>query len=247
VVKLAVRRIGLAVCLALPTLLAGCLYPQEQTPGNGAPVHGSVMAIQDAVTRYKESMGVLPIMNADETVPRYEKYKIDFGKMKRTGYIESIPRHAFENGGPYVFLLIDEEDEPRVKLLDAAVHQAIADVQKKVAGYMRSRGGEIPAGPEAYPGFHYLDFGKLGMDPPEIRSMFSRRPLELMADAQGTVYADYGIDIAEAMEKTELPAWEAEDLRGLLVEASDFVPVKSPVYRLVDGRPQAVAVEAAKD
>lgn len=244
-VKLAVRRIGLAVCLALPMVLAGCLYPQDQTPGNGAPVHGSVMAIQDAVTRYKETTGVLPIMNADESVPLYEKYKIDFGKMKRTGYIESIPRHAFENGGSYVFLLINEEDDPQVKLLDATVHQAIADVQKKVTDYMESRGGEIPMGPEAYPGFHYLDFGKLGMDPPEIRSMFSLRPLELMADDKGTVYADYGIDIAEVLEKGHSPAREGEDLRRLLAEASDFVPVKSPVYRLVDGSPQAV--EAAND
>ncbi|MBW5446650.1 hypothetical protein GE107_11320 [Cohnella sp. CFH 77786] len=238
-VKIA-RPAVLAACLSFLLLLSGCLYPEEQTPGQGASVRGAVGTVQDAVNRYKEATGLLPIQNADASVPVYEKFKIDFAKMKRMGYVESIPKHAFESGGKYVFLIIDEETNPRVKLLDVTVYQEIANVQKKVDEYRSGHGGENPAAGEAYPGFRYLDFGKLGMKQPDVLSMYTRRPLELMVDEAGRVYADYGIDVAEALKKGGSTPAADEDLRERLVDASDFVPVKSPVYRLANGSPQAV-------
>jgi hypothetical protein len=241
VVKRRTRRWLPAAGLALLTLLSGCLYPKDNTPGNNVPVHASVQSVQDAVKRYQESSGLLPLQNADASVPVYEKYKIDFGKLKRMGYLESIPRLAFENGGKYVFLIIEEETNPTVKLLDLPVYQGIADVQKKVDEYRRTHAGSVPAGEEAYPGFRYLDFKQLGIARPELLSMFSKRPLELLTDDQGAVYADYGIDIAEALRKDERPPAADEDLRGRLVILSDFVPVKSPVYRWIGDSPQAVA------
>ncbi|WP_276351656.1 hypothetical protein [Cohnella caldifontis] len=240
-VKRKVHRWLPAAGVMMLVLLSGCLYPKDNTPGNNFSAHASVQTAQDAVKRYQEATGLLPIQNADASVPVYEKYKIDFGKMKRMGYVESIPKLAFENGGEYVFLIIDEETNPRVKLLDLPVYQGIADVQKKVDEYRNGHGGGLPVGEEAYPGFRYLDFKKLGIDRPELLSMYSKRPLELMADEQGTVYADYGIDIAEALKKDELPPGADEDLRGRLASLSDFVPVKSPIYRWAGDGPQAVA------
>jgi hypothetical protein len=231
------RIVILAAIAALLLLISGCLYPSDHTPGNRVSVRNSVLAVQDAVERYRESTGLLPIQNADASVPEFEKFKVDFGKLQRMGYMESIPKLAFENGGGYLFIVIDEERNPTVKLLDLAVHQTIASVQKKVDAY-RSSGGD-PGGTEAYPGFRYLDFAKLGMSQPEIRSMYSQRPLELMISDAGRVYADYGIDIAEALEKSEAPPNADEDLRYRLVQASDFVPVVSPVYKWVDDSPQA--------
>lgn len=238
-----INRIGrfavLAAAVAMLLLSSGCLYPADQTPGSNVSVRNTVLAVQGAVDRYRESTELLPIQNADASVPEFEKFKIDFGKLQRMGYIESIPKLAFENGGGYLFLVIDEETNPTVKLLDLAVHQAIASVQKKVDAY-RAGGGD-PTGTEAYPGFRYLDFDKLGMARPDIRSMYSKRPLELMLSDAGRVYADYGIDIAEALKKSETPPDADEDLRRRLVQVSDFVPVVSPVYKWVNDSPQAQA------
>lgn len=236
----------MAASIALLALLSGCLYPEDQTPGNNASAKGATDTVQDAVNRYKEATGLLPILNAEATVPVYEKYKVDFAKMKRMGYVESVPKLAFENGGGYVFLIIDEETNPRVKLLDIAVYQGISDVQKKVDAYRSAHGNAIPSGDEAYPGFRYLDFGKLGTSRPSLNSPYSHHPLELMVDDQGRVYADYAVDIAEAMKKAGGTAKADEDLRARLTEASIYVPVKSPAYRSVNGSPQPVADAAAK-
>ena len=233
--------VGLTLAALLLALLTGCLYPEDQTPRNDATAREAVLTVQDAVDRYREQTGVLPIENADETVPLYEKYKIDLGKLKRMGYIGHIPSAAFENGGKYQFLIVDEETKPLVRLLDVAVFQAVDGVQKKMDQYRSSRGNRLAAGDEMYPGFRAVDFGKLGMRDPEIRSMFSNQTLNWLVDEQGAVYADYGIDIATAIAKTEAEPGADEDLRRVLIDASYFVPVRSPEYRRVGGEPQAVA------
>lgn len=237
------RHAVLLLCAALLLLSSGCLYPEQYTPGQAASVSGSVQAMQDAVRRYQENTGLLPIQTADASVPVYEKYRIDLAKMQRMGYIESIPKLAFESGGRYIFLIVDEETDPKVRLLDAVVFQAIADVQRSVDAYRSQHGGKLPAEGEAYPGFSYIDFDALGMKQPGIQSMFAPRVLELMTDAEGTVYADYGIDLAQMIRNDGLTPSADEDLRRILVERTAFVPVKSPVYRLVGNEPRAVAGE----
>jgi hypothetical protein len=231
----------LAACVMILLLTSGCLYPQDQTPGQDASARESVLTVQDAVNRYKESTGLLPIQNAKASVPVYEKYRIDFGKLKRMGYVSSVPQAAFENGGSYVFLIIDEETKPQVKLLDLTVYQGIAAVQKKVDDYRNAHSGNNPAGAEVYPGFRILDFDKLGGSKPDLQSMYSRSPLELMVDDRGRVYADYGVDIAAAVAKTHSPPKADEDLRHRLADASYYAPVKSPVYRWVGDGPKAFA------
>ncbi|MDB4866623.1 MAG: hypothetical protein JWR03_956 [Cohnella sp.] len=235
-------RAALLAAWALVLMLtSGCLYPQDQSPGNDVTAREAVLAVQNAVDRYKQSTGLLPIQNADASVPTYEKFRIDFGKMKRMGYLSSIPPIAFENGGDYVFLVIDEETKPAVKLLDVAVFQGIKDVQTKVADYRKANNGANPGGPEAYSGFHYLNFDKLGTSNPDLKSMYSNRPLEIMVDDAGKVYADYGIDIAAALKKNDSPPKAEEDLRHRLTEASDFAPVQSPVYHWAGEGPRAVS------
>jgi hypothetical protein len=220
--------------------VAGCLYPDDQTPGSGASAREAVLTVQDAVDRYQEATGLLPIMNADRSVPLYEKFKVDLGKLKRMGYLSTIPSAAFESGGKDQFLIIDEETDPKVKLLDLVVYQSVASVQKKVNDYMDKRGGQAPAGEEVYPGFYALDFGKLGTEEPDVRSMFSGQSLTFLVDGGGTVYLDYGVDIATAIRKSGAVPDGKQDLRRLLVDASYYVPVKSPVYNWVNGAPQAV-------
>lgn len=234
-------RFGSAAIAALLMLtLSGCLYPDEQRVGANASAREAVLTVQDAVDRYKESTEVLPIVNADADVPIYEKFKLDFGKLQRTGYLASIPGIAFENGGTVVFIVIDEETKPQVKLMDVAVFQAVDGVQTRVNEYRKKHQGGNPAGDEAYPGFHTIDFGKLGGSEPKIRSMYSGQSLSLLVTDKGIVYVDYGIDIATAVQKTDAAPGAEEDLRHRLVDASYYVPVKSPVYRWIGTAPQAV-------
>jgi hypothetical protein len=43
----------------------------------------------------------------------------------------------------------------------------------------------------------------------------------------------------QQLNKSKVKPDADKDLRTLLVDSSDFVPVKSPAYRLVNGEPQA--------
>lgn len=220
-------------------LLGGCLYPRGETPGRETGVRDAVLVVQNAVDRYLEANGVLPIFNADESVPEYEKFRIDFGKLKRGGWIGDVPAVSFEGGGPYVFLIVGEETEPTVRLLDLRVREQIVKVERRVKLHLE-QGGELPAGEEVYPGFRALDFGRLGMRDPGVRSVFSGQILPLLVDARGRVYADYALDVAEAVRRSGGTPSPDEDARRLLVEQSYYVPVKSPAYRWRDGEPVAV-------
>lgn len=227
-----------AVAVALIPL-AGCMYPDEYTPSSQVSAKEAVRTVQDAVNRYKEDTGLLPIENATGATPIYEKFRLDLAKLKRMGYLTDLPKEAFERGGSGQFLIVDEEKNPQVKLLDIPVYQTIGTIQSKVNAYVLKHKGEQPAGEEIYPDFRQIDYKKLGIDDPAIRSMYTGRVMELLIDPGSTVYADYGTDIVKALEKSALKPAPQDDLRAVLTSESFYVPVKSPVYRLVDGTPQA--------
>ncbi|MFC3803155.1 hypothetical protein [Cohnella sp. GCM10012308] len=237
--QLAAKRAAVLVCALALLPLAGCLYPDEYTPSNQVSAKESVSAVQAAVDSYRKDTGLLPIENASEGTPQYEKFRLDFAKLKRMGYVTEIPKEAFESGGSGQFLIIDEESDPKVKLLDLAVYQSIGTVQSKVNAYVLKHKGKQPVADEIYPDFRRIDYKALGIDDPAIRSMYTGRVLELMIDPGSAVYADYGIDIVKALEKSEAKPSETDDLRAMLADESFYVPVKSPVYRLVDGEPRA--------
>lgn len=220
--------------------LTGCLYPNEQSPNSGVSARESVLMVQDAVNRYKEQTGLLPIQNAKEDTALYEKYKVDFGKLKRMNFISQIPSAAFESGGSYQFLVIDEETEPQVKVLDLVAFQTVGNVQSKVNGYRINHDNKNPSADELYPGFFTINFKELEMDSPDVISDYSNQSLSLILDEQGNVYVDYGIDIATAIRKSKVEPAPTADLRRALIEASYFVPVRSPIYHWVNGEPQAV-------
>ncbi|MFC5531738.1 hypothetical protein [Cohnella yongneupensis] len=234
------RAVAAAMLSIALLTLSGCLYPDDQTPGGEASSRESVLAVQDAVDRFFQQTGVLPIVNADQTVPLYEKYKIDLGKLQRADYLGSVPPISFEKGGRFQFLIIDEETKPQVKLLDLVLFQTVGDVQKKVDAYRKAHGDANPAGEAVYPGFASVDFDKLNSDAPEVRSNYSHQPLDLLVDQAGQVFVDYGIDIATAITKSEAPPKADADLRRYLIDASYYVPVKSAVYHWVKDGPQAV-------
>lgn len=234
------KGISLAVSIILLLSLTGCLYPKDQLKQNQGAPKEAVRNVQAAIDQYMADTGLLPIQNSGPDVPVYEKFKLEFSKLTGKGYISAIPSAAFENGGNFYFLVIDEETSPRVKLMDIVTFQKINDVQSWVRTYMQN-GGSLPKEEPMYPGFYQIDFKSMNRTAPTIRSVFSGQTIGALVDDEGIVYADYGIDIMQLLQKKEDSAIDEQlDLRTLLVDSSDYVPVKSPVYRLVNGEPQAV-------
>ncbi|WP_424766080.1 hypothetical protein [Paenibacillus sp. sgz302251] len=229
----------IALLFALSTL-TGCLYPDSELRQNQAAPKEAVRNVQGAIDQYKSDTGMLPMKNSTVDTPLYEKFYVDFDILGRSGYLSTIPAAAFENGGNFHFLIIDEDTKPRIKLLDIVTFQKINDVQSWVRTHVQS-GGDLPKGEKMYPGFYHIDYKSMNKKAPTIISIFSGQTLQAILDDNGVVYADYGIDIMQFVNKSGKSGFEpALDLRSLLVDSSDFVPVKAPVYHWINNEPQAV-------
>lgn len=219
----------LAVAILLSCSLSGCMYPSAgQQPGSNP--RDSVKRVQAAVDDYQREVGLLPILNADEATPRYEKFVINLEKLHQDGYLDEIPAVAFEKGGSAYFLVLDEEEVPSVKLMDLVTVQKVNDIQRQVDRYKSAHGGESPAGAEKYPGLFIVDSKQAGTASLTLKSIYSGQPLEFIMDRNGTVYADYSFDIKAAINKAGGSPKEGIDLRHYLESASYYVPVKSLPY-----------------
>lgn len=231
----------LALAALSAALLSGCLYPKENLAQNKASTREAVRNMQAVIEEYQQATGVLPIKNSTPQTPRYEKYVIDLAKLQNRQYISDLPAVSFEKGGKYYFLVLNEESEPTVKLMDLVVYQTVNQIQGWVDAYQRAQ-SSLPLGAEAYPGFYYIDYGKLGQQAPVIQSIYSGVTLPTIMDESGAVFVDYGIDIMQAVQRSQgAEPGEGEDLRELLVASSELAPVKSTAYHWIGGDPQAVA------
>lgn len=225
--------------LSIVSIMSGCMVPDDQLTAK-LPAKDAVRQVQDVVDQYQQETGLLPIVTADEKIPVYEKYRINFEQLLRDNYMSSMPDAAFEKGGGYYFLIVNEDTKPQVRLMDITLFQTLNDIQRNVKTYMEKHKGKLPAGNEAYPGLFYVNFKLLNLKQPVTTSMFSGQIVEPMIDKNGTVYADYALDIMQAMQKSSLDTSKMTDVREVLVQTSDFVPVKSLAYRLVNGEPSPV-------
>ncbi|NMO96963.1 hypothetical protein [Paenibacillus lemnae] len=230
---------GLTVSLILVLFLSGCMYPKEDQQENQVSYRESVRRIQDAVNDFYKEESILPIITAGEEVPRYEKYRVDLDKLKNMGYIDEIPKTAFEKGGSGHFLIINEEVDPLVKVMDLLTIQKVNDVQLSVNRYKSDHDGELPTGVELHPGFFSVDVAKTDMKKLQLKSFYSGQEITLMMDDTGKVYVDYAFDIMQAIQKNGEDPKPDQDLRTYLEEESYFVPVKSVPYLWVDQQPVA--------
>ncbi|MUT65492.1 hypothetical protein [Paenibacillus sp. NEAU-GSW1] len=237
-VRTAVR---LMIAALMLTALSGCMYPKSQLKQNQAAPKEAVRNVQAAIDQFQSETGILPIKNSTTETPVYEKFLIDFTQMQNKGYLSEIPSAAFEKGGNYYFIVINEETKPAVKLMNLVLFQQLTDIQNAVDEYADAHGGELPKTDEAYPGYNYIDYDALKRKTPELLSDYSGQTLAAMLDEQGKVYADYGPDLMQAVQKSGSEPGADSDLRTLLADSDLFVPVKAPVYHWKAGEPVAVA------
>ncbi|MFK7696440.1 hypothetical protein [Paenibacillus sp. HJGM_3] len=236
----AMRRLTrLAAAAAIMLALSGCLYKKETKLDNVTAVRESILLVQNAVDTYKQRTGVLPIKNSEASTPIYEKYILDMRKLKDGHYLSQLPSVSYENGGSAIFLLVNAETKPEVRVMDLVAYQQAGDLQNRVKEYQAAHQGQLPVGPAIAPHFYQLDFDKLGMKLPQVESRYSRAYLTFGVHESGTVLIDYAPDLMKLITERSLAAGlnGTTDLRSILVQESPFVPAKSYPYRWKDGQP----------
>ena len=237
-----IRTAGIMVALTMLAIsTTGCLYPKELRAENQVSYRETTLLVQNAVEAYQKEKGILPIMTSGNEVPKFEKYRINFEPLVAGKYLSDVPNASYEKGGPGYFIIINEETKPAVKLMDLTVYQHINDIQKLVDRFAKAHPGTLPLGKELYPDFYAVDAKQLNGNLPEIKSVYSGEPAQIMIDKKGKVYVDYAADIVTAIQKTGgNVSGNIEDLRDYLVEASFYSPVKSTTYHWVNEQPMPV-------
>ncbi|ANE49018.1 hypothetical protein SY83_18635 [Paenibacillus swuensis] len=233
--------LGMMVII-LTLLLSGCMYPDERrAERNPAAAKEFLTVVQSAVDTYQKETGLLPLQNSTMETPLYEKYLVDFKQLQKRGYISFIPGNAFESGGTYYYLIINEETKPEVKLMDLISFQKVNEVQKAVDSYRGEHGGVLPQGAAAANSFFWIDYKKLDRKPPEIVSMYTGQTLNLMMHESGRVVIDYAPDLMQLITKGNLKPSAGEDLRAQLASTTPFVPLKSYPYYWQDNEPKVAS------
>lgn len=239
------RKAAAAVMVILLAVsLTGCLYPDDKKNENRVSYRESVKRIQSAIDDFQKDQGLLPILNADEATPKYEKFRVDLDQLQKRGFIDEIPTTAFEKGGSGYFIIQNEETDPTIKVMDLITVQKVNDVQRAVNRYKIDHDGKLPAGEEVYAGIHAVDPALADTKNIVLKSVYSGQDMNFIMDQAGVVYVDYAFDIMQLIDKEGLKPSKEEDLREELVKSSDYVPVKSLPYKWSGNSPVAIQTQS---
>ncbi|ASN05505.1 hypothetical protein [Virgibacillus necropolis] len=230
-----IRAIG-AVFLIF--LLSGCLYPKNELTKNQVPNEQQLETVQSAVDTYREkNQGLVPIKTTDNDTPIFRKYLINFSILQEKGLLGEIPGTAYENGGVYQYVLLTPEKNPRVKLIDLRVSDALREVAVKLEVY-RNENLYPPFGQPITNHLYKIDYEELGFEhEPYVVSPYSQKNIPIIMDTDGNLYVDYRTDLYEALKKYDHSYKTGDDIRYLLAENTPFLPVYSYPYTVKDGEP----------
>jgi hypothetical protein len=215
-------------------LLSGCMYPQERREQLDK-LGEHIATVQSAVMAYQRDHKWLPYRYTDDENKLTTKYKVNFQELQG-GYLAAIPPSAFEQGGPFIYVLINVEKKPTVRLFDLRVNDEVEKVQPYVIGYY-SKYKKWPFGQKISPHFYAIDYEKLGIDPVMIPSPYSDTKLPLILDDRGMIYIDYRTEVMKKWQMSKSKPDPNEDLRLWLAEDSFYVPAFSPVMKMRNNEP----------
>ncbi|MBM7692653.1 hypothetical protein JOC77_002083 [Peribacillus deserti] len=221
-----------AVFIVLLSLLSGCMYPEEELTKNQIPYQDQIQSVQNAVDQFqKDNNGILPIKTKEANTPYYQKYPIDFKKIVPR-YMAEPPGNAYESGGVFQYVLIDEEKNPTVKLFDVRLADQVQDVVIRLNIYRQSH-GYPPFKEIISPNVYTLDHKKMGYkEPPTVMSPYTQKELHLVIGNDGQIYVDYTPDLIKALKEKGKALSPGTDIRGILTEDSLFVPAYSLPYSI---------------
>jgi hypothetical protein len=214
------------------------MFPDSERAENQAPHDTQLKMVQSAVDTYQEETdGLLPIRTKPSDTPIFEKYLVDFNLLKEQNAIAEIPGNAFENGGYYQYILLDPEEDPKVKVIDLRVTEDLRSVNLRLHTFREQH--TYPAfGEKVEEGIYLLDYKELGMEEsPSIISPYSQHHLPIVMDVYGNLYVDYRIDLQHALNEYEHNYEEGDDIRFLLTDHTPFAPAYSLPYTVKDGEP----------
>lgn len=228
--RFSMKKTMLLLFFSMSLLLTGCLNPGEDEAQGRIPYDDHIESIQRAVDAFRDdSGGLLPIKTKDENVDKYIKYPIEFSKIVPK-YTEKIPSSAYEKGGLFQYILIDVEENPRVKVVDLRAAEMIRDLNLR-----KTMNGGIPFKEEIGQGVYEIDFKALGFKSPlTLESPYSDAHLPLVVGGDGNFYVDYSIDLHRILSEEDITVQEGEDIRYLLEEKSVVVPAYSLPYTIND-------------
>lgn len=226
----------LLVGMSALVFLTGCMYPQDRLSQNQVPYLDQLEAVQSAVNQYQEARdGLLPIKDREMDTPIYQKYPIDFNKLAPR-FLQDPPGTAYESGGVYLYVLVDVEENPTVKLIDLRIAEQIRELNMRLNMY-KSSNGFAPIKEVINNHAFRVDWQKLGFsEDPYVESPFTAKNLPLILNEQGEVQVDYSIDLYEFLQKHDHHFEEGEDIRDILVENSVFVPAFSTSYTIDENK-----------
>lgn len=214
------------------------MYPSGELSHNQTPNEVQLQSVQLAVEQYQENnQGLIPIDTKPNETPIFQKYVIDFSKLKNAGFISDIPGTAFENGGSYQYVLINVENNPTVKVIDLRIAQELRKVEYELQAYQNDN-IYPPFGKEIAEGVYELNYKKLGFkQPPMVNSPYSDNLLPIVMDTQGKLAVDYSPDLYQALQTSDHNYQQGEDIRYILTDNYPIVPVYSLPYTVKSGEP----------
>ncbi|GGH79016.1 uncharacterized lipoprotein YehR (DUF1307 family) [Pullulanibacillus pueri] len=213
--------------------LSGCMNSESDTTFQHQAYKAQLVAVQDAIDSYHKDTGVLPIKNSTEDTPIYQKYRIDFKKLKE--YLPNPPSDAYEQGGDFEYVLINPEKDPTVKVIDMSLVSKVQDLNRDIQVYY-SNHKFSPLKDILADGRYSIDYKALGYKKPlTVTSPYSGRQLGFILNEKGEACINYLPDIYDAVKKSNKTYKEGYDLRQLLTNSTPYVPIDSVAYTMKKG------------
>ncbi len=224
------KRIFLVASLLAATVLSGCMFPDSNRVDN-VPYEDQLKSVQTAVDSFKETTGVLPIKTRPAETPLMERYPIEFARLV-PGYLADPPANSFEGGGLFLYVLVDAETEPKVKLIDLRVSESLQQLQTNINAF-RAKEGKFPFDGSLGKNQFTIDYDLVFVsEEPSIPSPYTENELPIYVDGTGQLFVDYRADLEAVLENTDVEPKVGEDIRYLLYNDSPFAPAYSQGYTI---------------
>lgn len=225
------KKIAIILMLVPVMLLSGCLFPDSQKPSNRVPYPEQIRTVQTAVEAYQKDTGVLPIKTREADTPLMERYQIELGRLIPR-YMSDPPPNSFEGGGTFIYLLVDVDQKPTVKLMDLLVAEELQKLQVRIDTY-RKKNEKYPFKGSIGKNQFTLDYKKLFIkEEPTVPSPYSDEQLSIYVDGQGQLFINYLPELEKAVQTAKKKPKVGQDIRHLLYDDQPFVPAYSQSYTI---------------
>nr|QYA31894.1 hypothetical protein KYI10_05715 [Macrococcus sp. 19Msa1099]QYA36700.1 hypothetical protein KYI07_05705 [Macrococcus caseolyticus]QYA75408.1 hypothetical protein KYI12_05705 [Macrococcus caseolyticus] len=215
--------------LLVSLLLSGCMYPKEALEQNQVAPQDQLNMVQNAVESYqKDTGGLLPLKDRDQTYEIYLKHPVDFGKLKPK-YLSQLPGSSFEMGGYYQYVMMDVDKNPKVMIVDLRT----SDTLKNLRIRLETKSNELALGKKIGPNLYKINYNKYGLDQyPTVKSPYSGEALPIYINGGNEFKIDYSLDLGRALQKHQVK--QGEDIRYILYQDNPILPAYSVPYTVDD-------------